>query len=166
MTNCVTIRECQYNYFEVLRLVYGLDSYEDILKIEISCSKEDNSMEGKHLQEEIGTYMITNPKDIQYIFQTISNMRCDGLDSGIDVVYEAFRSQEMKEIVEENPHFRSTYNRYLKIYLCDGSTIDSLKYSAVGGAFYEYGGITYEMLDDDVMEQINAVMKIDIVPTI
>lgn len=51
--------------------------------------------------------------------------------------------------------------RYLTITFRSGMMIDSWKYTALSGRFYEFGGIHTEPLDEDTVYAINGILGIE-----
>jgi len=52
--------------------------------------------------------------------------------------------------------------RYLTLRLDNGVSIDTLKYTAVSGMFYEYGGIAYNRLSASDKELVDKLLGIEI----
>lgn len=50
--------------------------------------------------------------------------------------------------------------RYLAVILKDGTTIDSWKYNALAGHFFEYGGICTRPLSEDELQTLNEVFEL------
>ncbi|MBQ8802400.1 MAG: hypothetical protein IJZ53_02035 [Tyzzerella sp.] len=146
-----------YSYGDVLKLIYNVTSAEQISKIEISPSENDNTEEGKVFQKTIGTSSITDRNSIEFLYQVICEMNCNGADTELDALYSfGYRSQEIEEQIKENGHMRWVFCRNLTFVLEDGTTIDSLKYTAISGRFYEFNSINYDALDDETMEKVNG----------
>ena len=51
--------------------------------------------------------------------------------------------------------------RYLTLETSAGTVIDSLKYTAAGGQFYEYGGIAYAPLDPETAAAVTSLLGIE-----
>jgi len=52
-------------------------------------------------------------------------------------------------------------DRYLTIMLRSGTTIDSWKYTALSGRFYEFGGIFTEPLAENEVYELNSIFGIE-----
>lgn len=128
-----------YPYGDVLELVYGINSAEDIVSIYVEAANMDNTDSGKKAQEEIGTLTVTKKEDIREIYEIISAMICYGEDNW-DMIDYGSNDSGMVESVRQG--------RYLTFNLRNKSAIDGLKYTGISGMFYEYSGIAYNRLND------------------
>ena len=52
-------------------------------------------------------------------------------------------------------------SRNITVTLKSGTTIDSWKYTALNGRFYEYGGIVTEPLAESAVYSINSIFGIE-----
>ena len=50
--------------------------------------------------------------------------------------------------------------RYLTINFNDNMQIDGLKYTGISKQFYEYGGVAYNVLDNNDAKKIEKILKI------
>lgn len=132
-----------YPYRDVLEMVYNVTAAEDIQKIVVKPSLSDNTDEGKKLQAQIGVRTISDRKDIERFYRILT-----GIDRSGEVLYMGSGREEFLA------------DRYLEIVLSDGRTIDALKYYAVSGNFYEFGGLCYNGLSEEDQEWLKAVMGI------
>ena len=134
-----------YPYQDVLELVYNVTASDDIKEITVKPSLADNTDEGKRLQEQIGIRKITDRNDIDRFYRILLKpCRVYGPSY--------FRGVGPEEIKAE---------RYLEIVLEDGRKIDSLKYTAALGLFFEDGGITYTTLSEEDRGWMISVMGIE-----
>lgn len=143
-----------YTYGEVLETIYGITGADDIRSVTVNPANMDNTDEGKKLQKKIGILRVSNRDELNTLYEAIVDMPCYGSDNW-----------ELIDLGETDPDGglsnRVRLCRYLTIELSNGTTIDTLKYSAAGGQFYEYHGIAYEPLDDDTAAQMNDIFKIE-----
>lgn len=147
----------EYPYLDVLKLIYGIESADGIKQIDIYPPKMDNTDAGKRIQEEIGTYAITNQDDIEAVYQVLCTMTCYGAGRWDLIDYgdaEAGTGGEMGD------HNAVRLGRYLTFVTDYGNEIDGLKYTAVSGMFYEFSGVAYNRLTKEQAESINEILGI------
>lgn len=142
----------EYPYKDVLEIVYGITSAEDIHKVTVTAANMDNSDEGKGIQEEIGQYEIASSLDIRQLYDILSGLTCYGGDHWDMIDYGA-DDAGMAESVQ--------MGRCLAIELDNGIIIDSMKYTAVSGMFYEYGGVAYNRLSVQDKETVDRIFQIE-----
>ncbi len=142
----------EYPYKDVLEMVYGITSADDIRKITVTAANMDNSDEGKRIQEEIGQYEITSSLDIQQLYDILFGLTCYGSDHWDMIDYGADDAGMTKSV---------QMGRYLAIELDNGIIIDSMKYTAVSGMFYEYGGVAYNSLSVQDKETVDRIFQIE-----
>lgn len=138
-----------YPYCDVLQIIYNIRSAKDIAKVIVAPANMDNTDEGRAIQDEIGTSIVVDDKDIETIYNVLSGLTCYGEDNwdviGLgDDTHPAMLTQVRA-------------GRYLTMVTSKGLEIDTLKYTGISGMFYEYGGIAYSAL---TMEEKTAVEKI------
>lgn len=141
----------EYPYSDVLKLIYGVNSAEDIVSIQVEPANMDNSDAGKRAQDEIGVFTVNNKEDIKRIYEIISTMTCYGEDNWDMIDYGSNDSSMVKSVQQ---------GRYLTLNLTNKSNIDNLKYTGISGMFYEYGGIAYNRLNDKDKGVIEGVFGI------
>lgn len=141
-----------YPYSEVLETVYGVTSAEDLRSVTVNPATMDNTDEGKKLQKQIGTRTVSKRDDLTALYEAIADMTCYGTNNW-----------ELIDLGGTDPNggllTRVQLCRYLTVETIHG-TIDSLKYSAAGGQFYEYSGIAYDPLDTDTAAKMNEIFHI------
>ena len=139
-----------YSYGTVLQEIYGVTSAQDIVSVTVTPANMNNTDEGKALQQEIGTMTITNKKDIETLYNTLSTITCYGANKW-----------NMIGIGDDTNSLEEVYKgRYLTFTLKNGMQIDSLKYTAISSRFYEYDGIVYDRLEESVATQIEKILGI------
>lgn len=143
----------EYPYRDVLRYIYGVDSGEDIQEILLTAANMDNSDAGKRLQEEIGEYGITDQEALKQLYDILCSMTCYGQNRW-DLIDYGGNDESMVESVRAG--------RYLAIETDDGIIIDSLKYTAVSGMFYEYCGVAYSRLSPEEKETVDRLFRIEV----
>lgn len=147
----------EYLYRDVLRLVYHVDSAEQIREIEVNPSRRDNSDEGKRIQEEIGTHSITDAEKIGQIYQIIAGMTCYGSNNW-DRIKLGDGDAAADTGASSGDSFR--LERYLSFTTDYGNEIDGLKYAGCSGMFFEFGGIAYEPLTAEQAARVAEILGI------
>lgn len=148
----------EYPYSDVLQLVYQIHSASGIAQIEVGPATMDNTDAGKAAQAEIGTRQINDRDDIEALYEILSTMNCygenqwDKIDYG-DVEAAADQGASSSEAVR--------LGRYITLVTSYGNAIDGLKYTAVSGQFYEYGGIAYHPLAEEQAARIDEIFHIE-----
>ncbi len=143
----------EYAYKDVLQAIYGLDSANDILSVSLAAANMDSTDAGKKIQEETGEYEITDKAALKQIYDILCGLTCYG-DNRWDLIDYGGNDEGMTESVRSG--------RYLTLRLDNGVSIDTLKYTAVSGMFYEYGGIAYNRLSDSDKELVDRLLGIEI----
>lgn len=141
--------EEKYPYSDVLQIIYNIRSAEDIDKVMITPANMDNTDEGQAIQDQIGTSIVMDDKAIETIYNVLSGLTCYGKNHWDMIGLEGDTPAAMQNQVRAG--------RYLTLVTSQGMEIDTLKYTAISGMFYEYGGIAYSAL---TMEEKTAVEKI------
>lgn len=142
-----------YPYSDVLQIIYDIHSAKDIAKIIVIPANMDNTDEGRTIQDEIGTDIVTDVKSIETIYNVLSVLTCyggnhwDRIGLGDDAP-SAMRSQVRA-------------GRYLTIVTSQGMKIDTLKYTGISGMFYEYGGIAYNALNMEEKKEVEKILNIE-----
>lgn len=152
-----------YTYGDVYEIIYGVSSAEDIVSITASPSNANNTDFGKEIQKEIGTHTYTDREDIENFYAITAGVVCHGdsnerefYDVGYRFTY-SFSTDEQDKLTSGESIYGT---RFLKITLSDGTTIDSWKYNALSGYFYEFGGIWTEALTADDVNILNDIFGI------
>lgn len=147
----------EYPYSDVLKLVYCIDSADGIAEIEVSPPKMDNTVNGRKIQEEIGTHTITDRDSIEAFYEILSAMTCYGENYWDRIDYGA-------EDAAADTGFSSgdavRLGRYLSLVTTYGNEIDGLKYTAVSDMFYEFSGIAYGRLNKDQAQRVREILGI------
>ena len=142
-----------YPYSEVLETIYGVTGPADILSVTADPATMDNTDDGKKLQKEIGSFTISDRAALDDFYAAVSDSPCYGSDNW-----------ELIDLGETDPDGGLSnwvrLGRYLTIETKYG-TINTLKYSAAGGQFYEFSGIAYEPLDAELAVKMNEIFKIE-----
>lgn len=147
-----------YPYADVLELVYQVHSAEDILELEVTPAKMDNSDEGMKIQEEIGTRSVTDRAAIEAVYEAISGMTCHGSGRWDLIDYgdaEGAADTGLKS------HDAVRLGRYLALTTIHGNVIDGLKYTAVSDVFYEFSGIAYDSLTQEQAAAVREALGIE-----
>ena len=150
-----------YTYGDVLKIIYGVNSVDDIISITTTPSNSNNTDLGTAIQKEIGAKEYTDRESIEAFYNIVANVICYGADSTSrddDTRFTYSFSTDNKDKLTSG---ESTYGtRFIQVVLADGTTIDSWKYNALSGCFFEYGGIFTEPLSDEDVYQLNDIFGI------
>ncbi|MCD8326291.1 MAG: hypothetical protein LUC90_06285 [Lachnospiraceae bacterium] len=149
----------EYAYSEVLRLVYQIQSAEDIAEILVKPSKADNTDEGKRLQEQIGERTVTDADEIEAIYEILCSLTCYGSDRW-DLIELGGRDIDADPAVNYSSS-AVWLGRYLTITTDYGNEIDGLKYTAYSDMFYEFSGIAYSTLTQEQAQRVCEILEID-----
>ncbi|MCM1327745.1 MAG: hypothetical protein NC094_13685 [Bacteroidales bacterium] len=147
----------EYPYSDVLQMVYKIMSADKITDIKVEPAKMDNTDEGKRIQEEIGTRLITNRDKINQLYQTLCTMTCYG-NNRWDLI--DYGDAEVAADIGLPDHAAVRMGRYLTLTMDNGNEIDGLKYTAVSGMFYEFSGVAYNRLGKEQAESVNEILGI------
>lgn len=142
-----------YPLGDVLRMIYHIESARDIKEIISEPANMDNSDEGKAIQKEIGTLSVTDADDISEFYRILSGLTCYGGNRW-----------DMIGLGDDTPlamRNKVLGGRYLTLITSKGDRIASLKYTAVSGRFYEYGGVAYSALDSEEKERIEEILRVE-----
>lgn len=151
-----------YTYGDVLSVIYGADSAEDIVSITTSPYQANNTAEGKAVQDEVGTHTYTDREAIATFYNIVKAVVCCGADGENPADNTRFSYSFSTESADKLTSGESTYGtRCISIEFTDGTTLDSWKYSALSGSFFEYGGIFTEPLADADVYALNSIFGIE-----
>lgn len=142
-----------YAYRDVLELMYGIFSADDIVRIVSRPSEMDNTDAGKAQKQAIGELEITDKEDILAFYNALSTMTCYGSNRW-DMVLNS-RDDTPNATLEG-----ARLERYLTIETTQGNQIDAMRYTALGGMFYESGGIAYSALSEEDAAKMAEMLKI------
>ena len=142
-----------YAYRDVLELMYGIYYADDIARIVSRPSEMDNTDAGKAQKQAIGELEVTDKEDILAFYNAFSTMTCYG-PSHWDLVWNS-RDDTPNATLEG-----ARLERYLIIETTQGSQIDAMRYTALGGMFYESGGIAYSALSEEDAAKMAEMLKI------
>lgn len=152
-----------YTYGEVYETIYGVTSAEQIQSITAAPSKSNNTDFGKEIQQQVGTHTYTDRADIETFYRATVDVVCYGESDWADY-YETpnrFTYSFSTDAQDKLTSGEETWaTRWLTIELIDDTTIDSWKYSALKGCFYEFGGIGTAPLDEAIVLALNAIFDI------
>ncbi len=146
------LQDTEYAYGEVLRLVYDIDSAQDIAQIISRPANMDGSDQGKALQQEIGEKTIEDRKEIEALYQVMASMTCLGPNRWDLVGLGGDEPQQMLQAVQKG--------RYLTLVTVEEDEIDKLKYTGITGRFYQYSGVAYDALEEKDREMVEETLGI------
>lgn len=133
-------------YGDILSIICGVDSPDDIVSITTSPIRDNNTDEGMAAQKKVGTHTYTSREDIEAFYEVVW-----------DVGYYFSPNLHKGDINRFTYSFsadshKSTYgSRCIKIQFADGSTHNAWMYNALSGIFYNDGGpFSYPLSDEDV----------------
>lgn len=150
-----------YTYGDVLRLIYNADSADDIVSVTTSPFNANNSDEGKAMQAEVGTHTYTDREDVLAFYNVVKNVICYGVTDenpadNTRFTYN-FSVQDGHKLVAKDGIYGT---RCISIEFVDGTVLDSWKYSALSGSFFEYGSIYTEPMDESDVYILNDIFGI------
>ena len=150
-----------HTYGDILSIIYGVDSPEAIVSITTSPSKANNTDAGVAIQKKVGTQTYTSREDIEAFFSVVWDVVCYGTDSESKADINRFTYSFSTDNSDKLTSGESTYGtRCIKIEFADGSVLDSWRYSALSGSFYEYGGVFTDPLSDEDVFVLNDIFGI------
>ena len=153
-----------YTYGDVYRIIYNVESADDIVSITAAPSKSNNTDFGKQIQKQVGTHIYDDRDSITLFYGITANVACNGAtgwggsNSERSRYTYSFSTEEDDKLTSGEETWAS---RYLTITLRSGTTIDSWKYTALSGRFYEFGGIFTEPLAETQVYEINSIFGIE-----
>ena len=153
-----------YTYGDVYHIIYNVESADDIVSIKSAPSKSNNTDLGKKIQKQVGTHTYDDRESIAVFYDITVNVVCNSAaswefsNSERDRYIYSFSTDEDDKLTSGEETWAS---RYLTITLRSGTTIDSWKYTALSGRFYEFGGIFTEPLADTQVYEINSIFGIE-----
>jgi hypothetical protein len=151
-----------YNYGDVLSIVYGVESAEDIVSITSAPSKANNTDLGQKIQSEVGTHTYSDRDDIAVFYDIVKNVVSFGADSESVADQNRFTYSFSTDSQDKMTSGESNYaTRSLTVTLKNGTTIDSWQYDALSGSFFEYGGIFTQPLPDESVYTLNQIFGIE-----
>ncbi len=150
-----------YTYGDVLSVIYGADSAADIVSITTSPFRANNTPEGKAIQREVGTHTYTDREEIAAFYAIVKEVVCYGAHGENPADSTRFSYSFSTESGDKLTSGASTYGtRCLSLALKDGTVLDSWKYSALSGSFFEYGGIFTQPLEAWKVDVLNNMFGI------
>jgi hypothetical protein len=161
-TSFETEEDETYTYGDVLSIIYGVESAEDIVSITSAPSKANNTDLGQKIQEEVGTHTDSDREDIAAFYDIVKNVVCFGADSESVAGQNRFTYSFSTDSEDKLTSGESTYaTRNLTVTLENGTTIDSWRYDALSGSFFEYSGIFTQPLPDESVDTLNQIFEIE-----
>lgn len=150
-----------YTYGDVLKTIYGVTGADDLVSIVTTPSNNNNTDLGRAIQAKVGTNEYTERESIEAFYDIVSNVVCYGADSTSDADDTRFTYSFSTDDKDKLTSGESTYGtRFIKVALKSGTTVDSWKYNALSGCFFEYGGIFTEPLTDEAVNKLNNIFGI------
>jgi len=150
-----------YTYGDVLRIIYNVDSADDIVSITTSPFNADNSDAGKEMQAEVGTHIYIDKEDILAFYNVVKDVICYGETDENPADFTrftySFSVQDGHKLVAKDGIYGT---RCISIEFADGTRHDSWKYSALSGTFFEYGSIFTEPMDERDVYTLNEIFGI------
>lgn len=150
-----------YTYGDVLAIIYGVDSADDIVSITTTPSKGNNTSYGMEIQKKIGTQTYSDSDDILSFYDIVKDVICYGVSEDNPADNTRFTYSFSTDGSDKLATGESTYGtRCISIEFADGTILDSWKYSALSGSFFEHGGIFTEPLADSDVSVLNNIFGI------
>ncbi|MBQ9120167.1 MAG: hypothetical protein IJY09_08980 [Lachnospiraceae bacterium] len=152
-----------YTYGDVYRMIYHVESAEDIVSITAAPSTSNNTNLGKKIQKEVGTHTYPERDVVEQFYACTIDAVCKGAGNWAEVYSDRdkYSYSFSTDAADKLTSGEETWaNRCLTVTLRNGITIDSWKYSALNGIFFEYGGIVTEPLEAEEVSALNAIFGI------
>ncbi len=145
-------------YGEVYRLIYGVNGADDIVSLTAEAALLGGTQENQAVKEQIGMQSIMDPLQIARFWSCVKDTEYNKTDRQTRLFTYSFSAGD----TDWNPASNDPIwgGRYLTIVLTSGTVIDSLKYDALRGAFYEWGGIGSALLNDSQVAALNEIFGI------
>jgi hypothetical protein len=151
-----------YTYGDVLSVIYGVESAEDIVSITAAPSNADSTDLGQQIQKEVGTHTYSDREDIAAFYDIAEKVVCFGADSESVADENRFTYSFSTDSEDKLTSGESTYaTRSITVTLKNGTTIDSWQYDALSGSFFEYGGVFTQPLPDESVYTLNRIFGIE-----
>ena len=150
-----------HTYGDILRVIYGVESPDDIVSITTSPTKSNNTNEGIAIQKIVGTHTYTDREDIEAFFDVVWDVVCYGTYGESEADENRFTYSFSTNSTNKVVSGEDTYGtRCIEIEFADGSTLNSWMYSALSGSFYEYGMVYTEPLAEEDVAVLNELFGI------
>lgn len=150
-----------YTYGDVLSTIYRADSADDIVSITASPFQGDRTSKGEAIQKEVGVHTYTGREEITVFYNIVKDVICYGADGENPANDTRFSYSFSTENSDKLTSGESTYGtRCISIQFKDGTVLDSWKYSALSGSFFEYGGIFTKPLEENDVYALNDLFGI------
>ena len=150
-----------YLYAEVLSLIYGVKSSDDIVAITITADDYDRTPEGKKIGDLIGTDRLSKRRHINTIYNILATMSCYGSNTDKKVMGTPRTDLSLQTEIDYAMPGEMWLRRELTLELEDGTTVAGMKYTAVWGAFFEQNSLWYAPLKETDMEWIHSLFCMD-----
>ena len=144
--------------------IFGVNSADDILCITTMPSQTNNTPEGKEIQNKVGVHTYQEREVIEKFYEITAATPCrktEGtkINKNLDKYTYSFSDPSAEDKLTSGEETWGT--RSLIIVLKNGTTIDTWKYCALNGIFYEYGGVVSEPLAEKDVRALNAIFGIE-----
>ena len=148
----------EYPYRDVLALIYQVDSAQQLTKIVVKPAAMDNTETGQAIQAEIGTRTVTDPVELEMMYEILSSLTCYG-ENHWDLI--DYGSADAPSDGAASSHEAVRLGRSLSLITDCGNEIDGLKYTAVSHMFYEFSGIAYCPLSEEQAAAVCEILHIE-----
>ena len=147
-------------YGELYQVVYGISGPEDIWQMTAVAPTAIGTPLGQEIRQEIGTQKIEDPAVIAAFYGVIKDLvyNCGDPQNQNNSRFTYSFSTETQDKLDSGEFTRG--GRYISLSLGSGVTIDSLKYNALSGIIYEWGGILPVLLTDEQVAALNEIFGI------
>lgn len=153
--------ETACTYGDILSVIYGVESADDIVSITTSPLKANNTDKGLAIQKSVGTHRYKNRSDIEEFYNIVRDVVCLGIERDHISDETRFSYSFSTGSADKLTSGESTYGtRCISLEIEDGTVLDSWKYSALSGSFFEYGGICTEPLRESDVYALNDIFGI------
>lgn len=141
-----------YSYSDILSIIYGIDSYEDIAKIVVRPTDDYHTGEWIRFKAQIGEKEITEESEIKAFYEILSAQICNGPNSKPVNESQGDTIEDMREAI--------TKVRFFTIETTQGDEIDDLRYTARSDSFYHDNGVIFEPLAQEQAQAMEELLGI------
>ncbi len=149
-----------YTLDQMMALIYGVTSVENIEKIVIS-PIDIRTPTALEIREQIGVSTYSDRQTIQIIYDAVKNVEWwfAGQHSRLDRTRYSYSFMENFDGIYDDEVVYA--DRIIEIYLRDGTKVMPFRYDALAGALYTGGFIDSELLTDEEVKVLNNLFVIE-----
>ena len=149
------------SYGELYQTIYGLNGPEDILRITATPPTMIGGSLADDIRAKIGTLTLADTETLAAFYEVIRNAPYNS-KAPTSIDSSRFSYSFSTRAKDKDGSGESVWGqRYLCITLKNGITIDSLKYDALAGIFFEHGSVLPSFLSDGQAAVLNRILEIE-----